>query len=499
MSQIGLNSFMTNFNFDYFEKRATILTEMAGNSMFSIYSNVNDAYKALRKYLNLKHGYNASSSLDLVVYRYVFNLLEDYNVVSEEQKSAYDNLPKGRGPVVEFVDNIFKKLLNSGKVDKARLIADLKDESKIDEFANNLKVGKGNRATGLENHIELVTHKPKEYLDALAAKLAPYLKKMNMMRSIRSRSKSTPDEPIDTSGLPEDFYNEDPDVMDTIYDLIETIKKESDQADAEGDPMDLDLNILNQIQDKFLTPRKNAGKGIRRDQFVGYLTKLLDLPNLDETQEHTLTTLLDEFDTIYETMGEIDNQRSDFGQIYRIATSGKSGKKFGYDLDIIDKVLQSDELKDDFDNYMTLKKKLDEQDPTIKRGFDSAIEDFFNRPGKGGITRYIDDENPTSKSKDTQIQTINKIIDSIEQKLQNPKLDPETRKALEKDYMKQLEREKALNPKKQDEDEEELSTFSYMTEQVDHDKKFSDAPKNKFTERKFKKFTNYNHWLEMNS
>lgn len=481
---------MIDLNFDYFQKQATIYNEMAIASPFSSDSNIVAAYQNLRKYLKLTHGYSSSSSIDLAAYRYVYSLLVDQGILSEIQQQIYDSLPKSRNSIVEYVGNLLKLMVKTEQLDKPKFISDLKNPTKIDDFVNILKSVKGNRATGREKQIELATDLPKEKFDQLSAKLDPYLKKMNRLMANRLRTKN-PQPITDTSGVPEDFYNEDGDILDTVYDLIETLKKESQYNIEESD---IDIKLLSQIQNNFLEPRKKSGKGLRREQFIGYLSKILDHPNLTETQDYTLTTLLDEFDAIYETMADIEDPSSSMGQIYNMVTKKGADKIYGYDRDIVNDILPTDELKNDFQNYMVAKRNMAEHKNISTSEIDKAVEDFFKRPGKGGVERFIDTNE--LKSKKQRIENLHRSMDAIEQQLSNPNLDPQTRRKLEIDYMKKLEQEKRISSPEENEEE---STFSYMTEQVKHDEKFSDNPKAKFTERKFKRFQNYNHWLEMNS
>lgn len=255
---------MGKFDFNFFVKELTQLNEARTPTTLGGNVDINNAYVFLRKYLKQK-GFTSSSSIDVMAYRYIYDLLIDF--MDEGEVARFKSLSKE--DLRRFVVPKFKEFIESGKIPPSEVVNRFTNTEKIDDFVNFARANAGNRARASKKEKEENISTPLEKYHELEAKLAPYISKINDM--VRRGDKVKTSEVVSMKGLPADFYRENPNIAEHLKSFIEDLIRTETMNRKSGQEPDLNIGLLNDIKNRFVEARIAANKPITMNTFNQYI------------------------------------------------------------------------------------------------------------------------------------------------------------------------------------------------------------------------------------
>jgi hypothetical protein len=465
-------------NFQYFLGRLEILNEARVSTLFGKDDELNNAYNFLRSYLK-KKGYESSSSIDLAAFRYIFNIMDDY--VPQEDLGIIPSFSANN--IKKYVIPKLKEMLVSNKFKREDAISNFRDTNKIDEYVNFLKINSGNRSTQSKKSKENILNYSMEEYQELKNKLDPYIKKINHILGNKKRQKTKDDyEVLNFDDLPDDFYRSN--ILEFLDDLFDDIINSELERIEDGDEPSLEINIVKDIHEKIVKKRILENRPLSKEDFEKSMSTIKNLPQVKNNGVYmeTIDFIMDAYHEEISNVEELDNPNNDIEKIYQELLNNNSNESLQR---VVDKVIPTEELKTDFYTFLSMKEKIkSSQSDKLSSDMKNGIDKFWAKRNKDDSTN----ESPNNES------SILKQMNSIEKQLETPNLDPALRKKLENKYMELANTEKDIVDKDKKDDIYER----YMVERVKYDRQFkTEIPK--FTERKFRKFHNYNHWLQVNS
>jgi len=459
-----INNTVKYINFDYFLSRALILEAGKGRPSKGLGINsvsINAAYDTLRKNIKEKHPTLGSSSVDLIIFRYIANQI--YDLLTDEEQAEYDNVKKSRMVYVPFMASLVNGLLERG-VDENEITQSLLDKEDFFNFMDVLMANKGSRAKGKDTQFQTSTQIPYEEFVELTKQLAPVILKMNTLMAARKssitklgdRSKYNQKSSKETEKL-------DPNVQNAIgisniLSRISTLRsalRQSGELDnrekaslwATQDENYKLKQLIKGVSDKefdstvsllmdLLEVKIDAGTGQTTEGFLKLVDKIKAYPSISKP-------LLGLFDHI---VGEI--QSGNTGDLYQSIDDEINLE--GYDRDVINSVLPDPDDQALFSRWLSAHKAWREE---INKKYEERFE-------KKSLNAFLSSD---------------RMNNDMQQEPNTPEdSTPEMKENVEYD-----------------------SGLLYMENQFNKDLKFKPAPV-KFAERKFKKFKNYDHWLSIN-
>jgi len=545
---------MTSINFDYFVERGTILTEMARLATLSGVKNpppaLVKAYAELRTVLGKKYGYDRSSSIDCIVFSFIYQELS--NDTSPEHnalwRSAKKNCPQRKNAALSILDD-----LNSKGYDFTELISAMHDEDKVNGFVESWQNSDGSRNKGIENVLSKAGSSRKEYMQ-LASELKPIIAQMMREMGWRKTSRTRRGEKSKyfkiPSSTPKESDNQesfelksDPNFANTelVLDAIELLESYNDTVSS----------TIKQIKQLY-QQRLDDGKPISREKFLSHMVKnISSIPNANIKSE--LIDLVKLFKELESDIAEIEDPDTEMGSIALMinnmnmsdsVTSSDLPENISIDNDILLKYLKDSDILNKFKLLLNLKKELDQDyaskklekikmatefEPDVTKSSsgnqqtiifakekeieqkqasgEDVSKDLIDLSKMKKRLEYIDSaassNTPQVKSANQlggQLKALNRQLELLQNDLSKA-VDEEDKAPIQRkidgleklydkltgDLMDAKERESTMSE----------SVLSYMEEQVFRDNKFG-SQKGQFVDRGFKKFKNYNHWFNAN-
>lgn len=374
------------FNFDYFVERGTILTEMARPVNAFKDARLNKLYQDMRSILG-KGGFGEtrSSSIDLIVWPYLYQNALDY--VTPEQEKLWASAGKNANLVKAYGQKIINTQINNGTLDVDQYIHDLSDmdnlrayykqarnviedtpekevevEDGLDEYKGptlkklintaplDKNEGLGGRAKGFINDLKTLNSTPEEYRQLLTD-LDPIIKKMMIeMRGRKtSRVRRGEKSKYNISSV-SPISDEEPDMTYTVCSSIEQVLSDSSTK------YPVLINMLKDYEDKL-----DRGEYTSSDDFISYIDDQLQSSDPDITIP--LKLLRREFREQESIASELDDPESEeFAEIKELIdnSSFESSLPKGVDVDLYSKYLNTPELLSKYKRLYELNKGLED-------------------------------------------------------------------------------------------------------------------------------------------
>jgi len=524
-------------NFDYFVERANILLTEGGGKPVTIFKfkEINDACKKLREFYKSDINPDENSGpLQNKVFVYMRELIDDY--ANHEQRMGW-NPRKSANIIKQTAVPQINDILVSAKEESPEKFSEvmgvmldgMNDFQAFKDFVLNWKSeSKSKIAKHREKTKEELTSLDPDYIRELSIKMNPYIQEMNklMFPRILSRSKggkiaSSKDPKILSGEIILDFlsilklknstYNRSIRQENVDYDSSEAPKKWVSRSKLQNNEQEVENKTIDYYLGKISVKEFEASIGTLMTLIEGKLEKgigqslegvvksfngIKNHPNAPENLKRLLDLIIQELE--------------------RRVSSGES-KYFGYDADIYEKIINTEELRHDFQVYQTAKEKIKSADlQTLTSRYQDKISKYMSQlEGKYDMYHKTDSKYAPKKSDMSEknphadaLETAKIILNLTRKELIKTSVggNPLERERIlekmkkEQDAVNELQAQfdewERENPKS-DETPMEESVMIYMTEQFKKDSKFS-KPIEKFEERGFKKFKNYNHWLTYN-
>jgi hypothetical protein len=492
---------MRSFDFNYFVKRGEVLNEMARPvSMFSSISpELNKIYANLLKSQQAQ-GVSAAATRQIIIWRFFIDAINDfldiYHTDEGELSTSLEITKKLTGKtdhdsillaLTEILKNN-KELLRNQKF--MQYISDLDN---IDRFKNYAGFGvsksTSKRRMGRENELTDVTGHGISEFEQTSSNARDLVLAMNKIMGNRKRKKLSNNGNVTDSVS--DNYNPNMDYAHGIIDAIETIidskneymeEVQSGQIEIEELPRDIQVLVnsksvdadLNYIKGMYETMISD-NTGTTPEEFNIFLSKLKRIRGMTPERSKIFDLLSDEISNL------------DDHELINIPDSEKKYK--GYDSDVIEKVLDTPEKKDAFDDWFRKntswrKAKNDKLEQLLmNKMLNLQIQ---SNPKLQGIDNDEMFLNPAIQQYMVSIQGYQKMLDSTS--------NPEKEKNLIKKIAEIQAKISQIrgNSKKYVPDEDEnrvMESFVKSLESTFY------KPNGKFVDRGFKKHANYGQWI----
>lgn len=503
---------MRNYGFDYLIEKVQVLSEMAQDSIYkkmaqveggeSPYQKFNEIWANVIKNIAVESGQSAAQrlALDYVIINvakavsgeniqgsFVGNRTTEY---AKENKNSYENwwyTHKGKrsakyGPMaqsnakkefylIELVkenpevatsEKLQKTLLNDKNIKKFLAKPGGYDASLNSNTAGYAKATKE----------EMFGKELPEILKSMGAAM-PLLKNINkMMAKLRRGKWEEGDQEFEATQSPSMI------LADKMLDIATILgSKAVDVVDRDVSPLSAKAEKENNPSYYF---RKNLTKN-QISQIADGIEKLIDAKTgVDKEIWRKKATQIGQ--KVSPIFGDFMNFLLDTAEVEEDQQIDENEMYEGYDSRVLDKVLDSDEKWEIFDQWYSMEK--------IRRGKQNTKQSIGDVGDVGEFNKALNkrlgiEDKSKAKDKKSKKSESSDIIE-IKRKIK------EIKNSDDPDYDEIDRLEKQLRG----EEDEEIGIMGYFTEQVFRDS-FADN-RGKFVDRGFKKPVNYNHWLSIN-
>jgi hypothetical protein len=271
--------------------------------------------------------------------------------------------------------------------------------------------------------------------------------------------------------------------MEIVYFIDATIKEDEVTG---GNFSKTALNDLKYLRNMYQATIE-GGQGATIEEFITFVNKLKGMKGMSEDRLEALDAVLYEIESLESVSGEETS-------VSELANTPTENKIEGYDQDVVNKFLDTPELKKSFSKWLSNHRKWREtknsklEQRLEKKMVDAGYYKFVaKRPDMEGKDETF--VNPSIMQLINTMRRYEKELENTEDELHINKLQGKIKSI--QDKISKMR--KGLNS---DEEEEESGVMGYMSEQVWKDKRTNVI--GDFKERGYKKFKNYNHWLSMN-
>lgn len=498
---------MRSFDFNYFVKRGEVLSEMARPaSMFtSISPEFNQIYANLLKSQQTR-GISDIATRQIIIWRFFIDSINDFAEIYHNSEGELLTSLEITKQLTNKTDHdsilmaLIKILKDNIQITKnPKFTQYISDPENLERFKNyaGFSVSKSNssRRMGKDNELTDVTGQGIYEFEKTSSNARGLVLTMNKVMGNRKRKKLV-DSGVESSGGVPDDYNPNIDYAHSIVDAIETIidskneyiqEVQSGEIEIEELPRDVqvlvnsksadaDLNYIKRMYETMISDNT----GTTPEEFDAFLSKLKGMRGM--TPERSKI-----FDLLSAEISNLDDH-----ELINIPDSEKKYK--GYDTDVINKVLDTPEKKEAFDDWFrkntswrkAKNDKLEQQ--LINKMITLQIKLNPKLRGMDNDEMFV---NPAIQQYMASIQGYQKMLDAAT----DPEKEQKIIKKIEEIQAKILQiRGNTKNPPLTEEQEENFVMESF----VESLNSTFYKPNGKFVDRGFKKHSNYGQWL-MNS
>jgi len=503
---------MRNYGFDYLIEKVQVLSEMAQDSIYtkmaqveggeSPYQKFNEIWANVIKNIAAESGQSAAQrlALDYVIIN-VAKAVSGENIqgsfvgtrtteYAKANKDSYENwwyTHKGKrsakyGPMAQsnakkefYLIELVKE--NPEVATSEKLQKTLLNDKNIKKFlakpgGYDASLNSNTAGFAKATKEEMFGKELPEILKNMGAAM-PLLKNINkMMAKLRKGKWKEGDQEFEATQSPSMI------LADKMLDIATILgSKAVDVVDKDVSPLSAKAERENNPSYYF---RKNLTKN-QISQIADGIEKLIDAKTgvdkeiwrkkATQISQKVLPIFGDFMNFLLDTAEVEEDQQIDENEMYE-----------GYDSRVLDKVLDSDEKWEIFDQWYSMEK--------IRRGKQNTKQNIDDIGDVGEFNKAMNkrlgiDDKPKTKDQKSKKSDSDDVIE-IKRKIK------EIKNSDDPDYDEIDRLEKQLRG----EEDEEIGVIGYFTEQVFRDS-FTDN-RGKFVDRGFKKPVNYNHWLAIN-
>jgi hypothetical protein len=496
---------MNKFDFNYLLKRNELIGEMARTTTIfnPISVDFNTLYEKLIKD-EIDRGNTSIGTRQLIVWRFIMSTLNDFLI---ERGKGYTKKEEGVGKVPLTSKELSKKFgggTSHGQTKAAVLemvkahknVANdpevrnfLNEPENMEEFKRNAGFSGDSSTSGARkgkiNALKDVTGMGLDETESLTSTLHSKIVQMN--RAMASRKAKSTRKGVEY--VPKDSDNveiENPDIssaMEIVYFIDAAIKEDEVTG---GNFSKTALNDLKYLRNMYQATI-DGGQGATIEEFITFVNKLKNMKGMSDDRIEALDAVLYEIESLESASG-------DQPSVSELANTPTQNKIEGYDQDVINKILDTPELKTAFSKWLSNHRKWREtknsklEQRLEKKMADVGYDKFIaKRPDMEGNNETF--VNPAIMQLINQIQKYEKELETTDDDLQINKLKGKIKNLQDKIS----EIRKNLNTTEEDAED---GVMGYMSEQIWKDRRTNVI--GEFKERGYKKFKNYNHWLSTN-
>lgn len=511
---------MRNYGFDYLVEKVHLLTEMPRPT--TIFNPISVDFNSLyEKLINdeINRGNNSIGTRQLIVWRFIMSTLNDFLV---KRGKGYTKTEEGDGKVPLTSKELSKKFgggTSHGQTKVAVLTMvkahkDVVNDPKVREFLNDPenmekfkeyagfgktsddiedetredKLGKksiSSRRKGKIKSLKDTTGMGIVETEELNAKLHDKIIQMNRVMAGR-KGKATRKGETYSPKTDNDNWEIDnqaiADAMEIVYFIDSAINEDKVTGGNFSKTALDDLQYLRNMYQATI----DGGQGATIDEFIAFVNKLKRMKGMTEDRIEALDAVLYEI----EDLESYSRKEPTLSDIYNAKTEIKIE---GYDNDVINKYLDTPELKRSFKTLMDSRKRWRAvKNAELQKRVEKKMEDvgykkfLAKRPDMEGQDETF--VNPAIIQLIDQLKKLQKKLDTTEDESEIAKLE----KKFENIQKKISQIRKGLNS----EEGEESGVMGYLSEQISKDRHINLI--GEFKERGYKKFKNYHHWLSTN-
>lgn len=497
---------MRSFDFNYFVKRGEILNEMARPvSLFNFVSpDFNQIYANLLKSQQTQ-GVSEVATRQIIVWRFLIDAINDFGeIYHNEEGELATSLEickeitgaSNHGALSQAVVTVLKDNIKIPKSPKFGQY--ISDPENIERFKNYAGFGvsksSSSRRKGRENELTDITGQGISEFEQTTSNARDLVLTMNKVMGNRKKKKII-DSGVGSSAGVSDDYNPNIDYAHSIVDAIETIidsKNEyiqevrSGQIEIEELPRDVQVLVNSKSADADLNYIKGMyetmisdNTGTTPEEFDIFLSKLKGMRGMTPDRSSI-------FDLLSTEISNLDDH-----ELIDIPDSERKYK--GYDTDVVDKILDTPEKKEAFDDWFrkntswrkAKNDKLEQQ--LISKMISLQIK---LNPKLQGIDNDEMFMNPAIQQYMVSIQGYQKMLDTVT----DPEKEQKIIKKIEEIQAKISQiRGNTKNPLPEEQEEDFV-----MESFIDSLNSTFYKPNGKFVDRGFKKHSNYGQWLMNN-
>ncbi len=508
---------MAKYGFDYFLKRGNVINEMA--RPFSVFTSIDPELAPLQNaYINLMSKVapfvgKDSAKRQFFVYDYLLSSLMDIIEPDLDMDvGAYASEITGMSRGFNTMKAAFLKKAQEHKdiVTSPEFLEKVVDDANIDQHKNLVATRGGNRKKGYNREVVDTLGVSADDFRTVSQQAEPIVTALNRIMGSRKSNLTKKGQPEVAAAAPQQGGSPDLDFAYSVVDAIDSLLESRIDYLAE---LKRDPSILDEIDDNtkvllsdaarelietvkgMYTEMINSGTGVSPEEFTQQIQNMSQaMTDAGKSKKAML------YDMIANEVEELTNFSADMRGLQD--SIGTNEKRYpGYDTDVLAKIVDTPEKQELFDKWFDMhtqwrKNKNEKLEQLWIRKLMQL--NFFDRKG-------IEDDGRNYMDADVQaLLSQQRRYFEMLQKEENP----DRQAALQKkvmDITKQIKMKRGeyvpeapKDEAPQPEEQEESGVMGYMTEQVSKDRHLG-KPTGKFVDRGFKKFVNYNHWLEVNS
>lgn len=497
---------MRSFDFNYFVKRGEILSEMARPaSLFNFVSpEFNQIYANLLKNQQ-SQGVSEVATRQIIVWRFLIDAINDFGEIYHNEDGELATSSEickeltgasNHGALSQAVVTVLKDNINITR--SSKFTQYISDPENIERFKNYAGFGvsksSSSRRKGRENELTDVTGHGISEFEQTTSNARDLVLTMNKIMGNRKKKRLI-DSGVESSGRVSDDYNPNIDYAHSIVDAIETIfdskneytqEIQSGQIELDELPRDVQLLVnsksadgdLNYIKGMYETMISD-NTGTTPEEFDIFLSKLKGMKGM--TPERSKI-----FDLLSTEIANLDN--------HELIDIPESEQKYrGYDTDVIEKILDTPEKREAFDNWFrkntswrkAKNDKLEQQ--LINKIITLQIQLNPKLQGMDNDELFV---NPAIQQYMASIQGYQKMLDTVT----DPEKEQKIIKKIEEIQAKISQiRGNGKNPLPEEQEEDFV-----MESFVESLNSTFYKPNGRFVDRGFRKHSNYGQWLMNN-
>ena len=502
---------MRSLGFDYFVKRAELLTEMARPaSLFNFVSpEFNQIYAKLMKDQQAQ-GIADNGTRQLVVWRFLIDTINEFGEVYHNEegelatsleiaKQLVGGNRTNHGALSKAVQKVLQDNIQIAR--NPKFTEFISQPENIERFKSYIGFSPDSKSTssrrmGKENELVDVTGKGITEYEQSTSKVRDLVLTMNKIMGIRKKKKidqtgqvtTTQENPSIDFDPNIDFAYGIVNAIETVLDSRNEYLQEVQSGEIELDELprevqnlvnsksaEADLNYIKGMYEKMITDKT----GTTQEEFQNFINKLKGIKGM--TPERAAI-----FDILLNEISDLESH-----ELLDIPTSETQYQ--GYDADVVAKVLDTPEKKEAFDGWFRThtqwrKAKNEKLEQLLmNKLIDVQIKLNPKLQGANNNDMHI---NPAIQQLMVNIQGYEKLLD----KTTDPKKEEQILNKIQQIQAKIAEiRGNKNQPEIPEEQEEDIMDTFVESLQSKYYK-----PKGQFVDRGFKRFTNYAHWLMNN-
>ena len=501
---------MISCNFDYFLKRANLLTEMARpvTTFQESSPTLKDAYVKISDYLlktGVGGGTKGAGTRQILAFKWIIdNINNKTNTFTFDQPSiegdgGVDTFPLDATSIIKQITGGQANPVNARKaaevlarqnksiINNPDFINQLLNFDALEAFKPNALSETGSRRKGKESELQNIVGKGIQETESEVAGVKELVNTMNRIMAGRKASKSKMGDKSKYANIEnvptqeEGGYNLNVEFSELVLDAIDLLLDDpsvSKIKSASGD-----LNFL----DTFYKKTIEQGTGSSKEEFKEFMEKLKSMKGMTPERARIFDLLAQEVESLESDLG-VDN--------FIDTTTSNVTNYEEYDKDVLAKFLDTPEKKSAFEKwYYNNKKWREAKLAKLEELWMKKMEALaYQNPKFAGAMQ--DKEVFVDNTINQWLMALAKYEDAKKKESDPARIELFDRKIKDMaEKIKDYKIQKAKNASEKEE-QEESGVMDYMTEQVKKDTHTKTV--NNFVDRGFKKPKNYWHWLEIN-